>query len=78
MVDGTGLKSLCYVRNTPSAIRQTIEALGNASFETSRVQERRNLLETEFSNPENAKKLMQLIRFTETAHLNPFRELPKP
>lgn len=64
MVDGTGLKSLCYVRNTATAIRQTIEALGNTSFETSRVDERKVILESEFSNPENAKKLIQLINFS--------------
>jgi len=66
MVDGTGLKSLCYVRNTATAIRQTIEALGNTSFETSRVDERKVILESEFSNPENAKKLIQLINFSNT------------
>jgi hypothetical protein len=67
MVDGTGLKGLCYVRNTATSIRQTIEALGNASFETSRVDERKAILESEFSNPENARKLINLIRFSEPA-----------
>jgi len=52
------------VRNTATAIRQTIEALGNTSFETSRVDERKVILESEFSNPENAKKLIQLINFS--------------
>ncbi|MCC6281675.1 MAG: glycosyltransferase [Saprospiraceae bacterium] len=63
MVSGTGLAKLCYVRNSAAAIRQTIEALINAPFERSRVEERRTLLETEFSNELNAKKLMEIIKF---------------
>ncbi len=63
MVSGTGLSKLCYVRNSAAAIRQTIEALINAPFERSRVEERRALLETEFSNELNAKKLMEIIKF---------------
>lgn len=63
MVSGMDLKSLCYVRNTPSAIRQTVEALINAPFEQQRIEERRAILETHFSNIENARKLISLIRF---------------
>ncbi len=63
MVRGTNLAKLCYVRNSPAAIRQTIEALINAPFEQSRIEERRAVLETEYSNTENAKKLMELIKF---------------
>jgi hypothetical protein len=63
MVSGTGLSKLCYVRNSATAMRQTIEALINAPFERSRVEERRALLETEFSNELNAKKLMEIIKF---------------
>lgn len=63
MVSGTGLAKLCYVRNSATAIRQTIEALVNAPFEQSKIEERRALLETEFSNTANAKKLMELIKF---------------
>lgn len=63
MVSGTGLAKLCYVRNSATAIRQTIEALVNAPFEQSKIEERRTMLESEFSNTENAKKLMELIKF---------------
>jgi hypothetical protein len=63
MVSGTGLAKLCYVRNSAAAISQTIEALLNAPFEQSKIDERRAVLETEFSNTENAKKLMNLIKF---------------
>jgi hypothetical protein len=64
MVSGTGLAKLCYVRNSATAIRQTVEALVNAPFEQSKIEERRAILETEFSNTENAKKLMELIKFS--------------
>jgi len=63
MVSGTGLAKLCYVRNSAVVISQTIEALINAPFEQSKIEERRALLESEFSNTENAKKLMELIKF---------------
>jgi hypothetical protein len=63
MVSGTGLEKLCYVRNSAATIRQTIEAILNVPFEQNRVDERRAHLETEYSNLENAKKLMALIKF---------------
>ena len=64
MVEGTGLSKLCYVRNSGAAMRQTIEALINAPFETGRVEERRAYLENEFSNEANAQKLISLIKFS--------------
>lgn len=64
IASGTNLEKLCYVRNSAAAIRQTIEALLNAPFEQNRIDERRALLETEYSNLENAKKLMAVVKFT--------------
>jgi glycosyltransferase involved in cell wall biosynthesis len=63
MVKGTGLAKLCYVRNSAAAMRQTIEALINAPFEQGKIAERKTVLEAEFSNAENAKKLIQLIKW---------------
>lgn len=63
MVAGTGLRHLCYVRNSAPAIRQTLEALINAPFEESHIDERREVLETTFSNRENAAKLLDIIKF---------------
>lgn len=63
MVSGTGLEKLCYVRNSAASIRQTVEALINAPFEAGKVEERRGLLESEYSNEENARKLMALIKW---------------
>ncbi|MFM8372344.1 MAG: hypothetical protein ACKOCO_08150 [Bacteroidota bacterium] len=62
MASGSGLAKLCYVRNSAAAIRQTIEALVNAPFEQSRIEERRLVLEAAYSNSENAEKLISLIR----------------
>jgi hypothetical protein len=63
MVRGTGLAKLCYVRNSAAAMRQTIEAFINVPFEAGKIAERRAVLESEFSNAENAKKLMSLIKW---------------
>jgi Glycosyl transferases group 1 len=63
MVSGTGLEKLCYVRNSAATIRQTIEAILTAPFEQNRVDERKAHLETEYSNLENARKLISIIKF---------------
>jgi len=63
MVRGTGLAKLCYVRNSAAAMRQTIEALINVPFEQGKITERRSVLDLEFSNAENAKKLMDLVKW---------------
>jgi hypothetical protein len=65
MVSGSGLAKLCYVRNSANAIRQTVEALFNAPFERNRIEERRALLESEYSNAVNARRLMQVVKFQE-------------
>lgn len=65
MVSGSGLEDLCYVRNSASAMRQTVEALMNTPFEQGRVEARRVVLDKQMSNLENAKKLMAVIKFVE-------------
>lgn len=64
MVSGTGLEQLCYVRNSAAAIRQTVEAMMNAPFGEGSIDDRRELLLTQYSNLENARKLMSIIRWT--------------
>ncbi|MBK8922911.1 MAG: glycosyltransferase [Saprospirales bacterium] len=63
MVSGMDLKALCYVRNSAAAIRQTVEALINAPFEQNKINERVVALQSQFSNLENGKKLLELIKF---------------
>jgi hypothetical protein len=70
MVRGTGLESYCHVRNSPRDMRQTIEALSNMLFEHSRIESRQHLLETEYSNLENAKKLIGLLKFDNSKKIN--------
>jgi Glycosyl transferases group 1 len=62
MVSGSNLEKLCYIRNSAAAMRQTIEALINAPFEQSKIDERRTHLESEYSNLENARKLMAIVK----------------
>jgi hypothetical protein len=62
-VSGSNLDHLCIVRNSAAAIRQSLEALINAPFTESKIEERREYLETNFSNAENARKLISLIKF---------------
>lgn len=63
MVNGMDLKALCYVRNSAPAIQQTLEALINVPFEQGKINDRKTVLETQFSNLENARKLMAIIKF---------------
>jgi hypothetical protein len=63
MVKGSNLRDLCYVRNSVASIRQTIEDIYNTPFEESHIQKRRELLGNTYSNLENGKKLLSLIRF---------------
>ncbi len=63
MVSGMDLKSLCYVRNSAAAIRQTLEALINVPFEQGKINERKAVLENLFSNENNARKLLEIIKF---------------
>ncbi len=60
MVSGSGLAALCLVCNSGADIRQTIATLLTIPFAESQIVERRAVLETEFSNQLNARKLMEL------------------
>ncbi len=62
MVSGTGLAPLCFVRNSAAQIRQTIEAILTAPFEQGKIEERRAILEKEYSNAENAQRLIEIIQ----------------
>jgi hypothetical protein len=65
MVAGTNLEKLVHVRNSAAAIRQTIEALFSASFDEAQIGMRRDTLEVEYSNLQNTRKLLDIIRFEE-------------
>ena len=61
MVSGSGLADLCYVRDSPADMQQTITEFMAVPFESSQIEARRAVLETEFSNPANARKLIQCL-----------------
>jgi hypothetical protein len=63
MVAGTNLEKLVQVRNSSAAIKQTIEALFSKPFDQSQIELRRATLEVEYSNIQNTKKLLELIKF---------------
>jgi hypothetical protein len=62
MVQNTGLEHLCYVKNTSKDMRATIESLMNVQFSTRQIAERREILEKQFSNKENAAKIMAVLK----------------
>lgn len=61
MVQNTGLESLCYVKNTSKDIGATVESLMNVQFSPRQVAERREILEKNFSNKENAAKILAVL-----------------
>jgi hypothetical protein len=63
MVAGTNLERFVQVRNSSAAIKQSIEALFNRPFDQSQIDARRATLEVEYSNIENTKKLLEIVRF---------------
>ena len=74
MVSGTHLAPLCCVCDGEATVRQAIATLMTTPFTQSQIDQRRAMLETEFSNQLNARKLMALIEFSqkiETSEQNP-------
>lgn len=61
MINNTGLESLCYIKNTSKEIRSTVESLMNVQFSAHQIAERRVILETMFSNKENATKIIAIL-----------------
>ncbi len=61
MVKGTGLAQLCQVHDSASAMQQAITALMAVPFAQKQVEERQAVFEKEFSNRENARRLIALI-----------------
>jgi len=61
MVANTGLEKLCSVKNTADEMIQEIERLFKKPIDASTKQKRETLLLKDFSNEENAKKIIHLI-----------------
>jgi len=63
MLAGTGLDALCELANTPEEILGKIDFLFEQEFTASRVAERSECLQQNYSNEKNAKHLLQLCSF---------------
>ena len=61
MVQNTGLESLCYVKNTSRDIRALVESLMNVQLSSKQIEERKTILERDFSNKANAAKIIEAI-----------------
>lgn len=57
MVDGTGMEKYCLVGNNTSELRRQLELVSNLSFDESHLKKRKNLLQGELSNRQNALKI---------------------
>ena len=64
MVQNTGLESLCYVKNTSRDIRALVESLMNVQLSSKQIEERKTILERDFSNKANAAKIIAAISFS--------------
>lgn len=61
MVENTGLEKLCTVKNTSQDLKKAVVQLYNKPFDTDDLTKREKILNKDFSNSENAKKLVKLI-----------------
>jgi Glycosyl transferases group 1 len=62
IIDNTGLESLCYVKNTSKDIAATVESLMNVQFSQKQIEERKTLLDINFSNQKNGLKILDILR----------------
>ena len=61
MVEGTGLEGLCHIANTEMEFVEKIIKLMFTTFDEREMEKRKKILETEYSNVDNARKLIGLI-----------------
>jgi glycosyltransferase involved in cell wall biosynthesis len=61
ILNGTGLDDLCTVRETAEAIRESTKHLFQTQFDKNELQNRSKLLNGNYSNAGNAKKLVEYI-----------------
>ncbi|MBI5217343.1 MAG: glycosyltransferase [Bacteroidia bacterium] len=63
MIKNTGMESLCSLKNKPQTIVKEIKRLYKIPFSKKLINEREKLLLKDFSNLQNAKKLITLIGY---------------
>ncbi len=62
MVKNTGLEGLCYIKDSVEDIKNCIFELFSKPFTETQIRERKNLLESEFSNILNAQRLFNVLK----------------
>lgn len=61
MVNNTGLEPLCVIEDNPNATKRLIEEMMSIPFEEYEINKRKHLLDSNFSNQSNAKKIIKSI-----------------
>jgi hypothetical protein len=61
MVEGSGLDSLCHVCNTAKDMHKTIKGLIYQPFDIKELEQRKQILEENFSNIRNTQRLLSLL-----------------
>lgn len=64
MVSGSGLEQLCTICQSGEEMRWAVARLMEIPFEKSQIEERRAMLETEFSDQINAGKLIEIVKLS--------------
>ncbi len=60
-VDGSGIADACHVSNTAASMKLLVEQLYQQAFTVQEIEMRRQLLDEQFNNTSNAKKLINRI-----------------
>ncbi|MEO8087085.1 MAG: glycosyltransferase [Bacteroidota bacterium] len=61
MVENTGLESLCIIANSPEAMKEKVNSVFEKEFTERERKKREEILLRDFSNEENAKKLLKVL-----------------
>lgn len=63
MVNNTGLENFCIVADKPEEFAKAVESCFQFEFDDLKIQERKKLEHSKFSNKENIKRLIEKIKF---------------
>jgi hypothetical protein len=61
MVENTGLEPLCIMANSPEAMKEKIKSVFEKEFTDRERKKREEILLRDFSNIENAKKILKVL-----------------
>lgn len=61
MVENTGLETLCIIANSPEAMKENVKSVFEKEFTDRERKKREDILLRDFSNTENAKKILKVL-----------------